>query len=321
MSPTRRRVLGTLAIVVAATCFGTLGPLSRLAYDAGMTPLGFATWRAFFGAILLTIVVVALATRGRPMVRLRDVPRQAVGALAVAAAAGIILNLAVFIAFGRITVALALLAFYTYPAMVAVVAIVIERRRPDRLELLALGLALGGMILVVAGQLEPGAGLVIDGLGLGLALLAAVAQTVYITTSRGYAAIPTEQAAPILLWVASLAFVVIAALSGSLDSLGEPFRNQAAWPYLLVAGLLGAGFPSLLVLVAIRLIGPVRTGILAMLEPVTGTLLAALILGETLGPIQLLGGALVIAAGVLLQGAPTPAGAPPTHPSQVPAPG
>ncbi|HEY7937848.1 MAG TPA: DMT family transporter [Candidatus Limnocylindrales bacterium] len=321
MSPTRRRVLGTLAIVVAATCFGTLGTLSRLAYDAGMTPLGFATWRAFFGAILLTIVVVALARRGRPMVRLRDVRRQAVGALAVAAAAGIILNLAVFIAFGRITVALALLAFYTYPAMVAVVAIVIERRRPDRLELLALGLALGGMILVVAGQLEPGAGLVIDGLGLGLALLAAVAQTVYITTSRGYAAIPTEQAAPILLWVAALAFIVIAALSGSLDSLGEPLRNPAAWPYLLVAGLLGAGVPSLLFLVAIRLIGPVRTGILAMLEPVTGTVLAALILGETLGPIQLVGGALVIAAGVLLQGAPTPAGAPPTHPSQVPAPG
>jgi drug/metabolite transporter (DMT)-like permease len=321
LSPTRRRVLGTLAIVVAATCFGTLGTLSRLAYDAGMTPLGFATWRAFFGAILLTIVVVALARRGRPMVRLRDVRRQAVGALAVAAAAGIILNLAVFIAFGRITVALALLAFYTYPAMVAVVAIVIERRRPDRLELLALGLALGGMILVVAGQLEPGAGLVIDGLGLGLALLAAVAQTVYITTSRGYAAIPTEQAAPILLWVAALAFIVIAALSGSLDSLGEPLRNPAAWPYLLVAGLLGAGVPSLLFLVAIRLIGPVRTGILAMLEPVTGTVLAALILGETLGPIQLVGGALVIAAGVLLQGAPTPAGAPPTHPSQVPAPG
>jgi len=45
---------------------------------------------------------------------------------------------------------------------------------------------------------ECGAGLVVDGLGLGLALLAAVAQTVYVTTSRGYAAIPTEQAAPIM---------------------------------------------------------------------------------------------------------------------------
>ncbi len=321
MSPTRRRVLGTLAIVIAATCFGTLGPLSRLAYDAGMTPLGFATWRATFGAILLTVVLAALARRGRPLVRLSAVPRGALASLALAAAAGIILNLAVFIAFRRITVALALLAFYTYPAMVAIVAIVIERRAPERLELVALGLALGGMILVVAGQLEPGAGLVVDGLGLGLALLAAVAQTVYITTNRGYAAIPTEQAATILLWVAVLGFVLIAGVSGSLETLSQPFRTPAAWSYLLVAGLLGAGLPSLLFLVAIRLIGPVRTGILAMLEPVTGTVLAALILGETLGPVQVLGGALVIAAGVILQRSPGSAGAPPTHPVQVPAPG
>jgi DME family drug/metabolite transporter len=321
MSEARRRVLGTFAIVIAATCFGTLGPLSRLAYDRGMTALGFATWRALFGAILLTVVLAALVARGRPLVRLTGLRRGTLGALALAAAAGIILNLAVFIAFGRITVALALLAFYTYPAMVTVVAIAIERRRPDRIELLALALALGGMILVVAGQLEPGAGLVVDGIGLGLALLAAVAQTVYITSSRGYAAVPTEQAATILLWVATIGFVLIAAISGSLDSISEPFRNPAAWPFLLVAGLLGAGFPSLLFLIAIRLIGPVRTGILAMLEPVTGTILAALILGETLGPIQLFGGVLVIAAGVILQRAPSPASGPPTHPIQVPAPG
>ena len=285
-----------------------------------MTPLGFATWRALFGAVLLTVVVGGMSLRGRSLIRPRDVPRRAAVALGVAALAGIVLNLAVFIAYGRITVALALLAFYTYPAFVAAVAIVIERRRPDRLELIALGLALAGMIFVVLGQLDPAAGLVVDGLGLGLAFLAAIAQTVYITVSRGYAAVPTDQAATILLWIAALAFLLIGLAAGSLDSIGEPFRNPAAWPYLVVAGLLGAGFPSLLFLVAIRLIGPVRTGILAMLEPVTGTLLAALILGETLGPVQVLGGILVIAAGVILQVAPSSAGASPNHPIEAPAP-
>lgn len=286
-----------------------------------MTPIGLATWRALFGAILLAVVVAAMRRRGRPIIKPRQLPRRAVGALAIAAASGIVLNLAIFIAFGRITVALALLGFYTYPALVAVVAIVIERRRPDRLELVALGLALVGMTFVVLGQLDPSAGLVVDALGLGLALLASVAQTVYITSSRGYAAIPTEQAATILLWVAVLAYVLIAAATGSLAAIGEPFRNAAVWPYLVFVGVLGAGLPSMLFLAAIRLIGPVRTGILAMLEPVTGTVLAALILGETIGPIQLLGGILVIVAGVLLQRAPTPAGALPTHPIQVPAPG
>ena len=307
--------------MIAAICFGTLGPLSRLAYDAGMTPIGFAAWRALFGATLLAVVLLASRGRRRPMVDLRKIPRRDLAALGLAAAAGIILNLAVFIAFERITIALALLAFYTYPAMVAGVAIVIERRRPSPLELLALALALIGMALVVVGQLDPAAGLVVDGVGLGLAFLAAIAQTVYITTNRGYAAVPTEQAATILLWVAAVAFVLIAAAGGSLDSIAEPFRNPNAWPFLLVAGLLGAGLPSLLFLVAIQFIGPVRTGILAMLEPVTGTVLAAILLGENLGPIQVVGGTLVIVAGIVLQRAPSSMGAPPTRPSQVPAPG
>lgn len=302
-------------------CFGTLGPLSRLAYDAGMTPIGFATWRALFGAALLAVVLLASRGRRQPMVDLRRIPRRDLAALGLAAAAGIVLNLAVFIAFERITIALALLVFYTYPAMVAAVSIVIERRRPSPIELLALALALIGMALVVVGQLDPAAGLVVDGVGLGLAFLAAIAQTVYITTNRGYPAVPTEQAATILLWIAAVAFVLIAAASGSLDSITEPFRNPNAWPFLLVAGLLGAGFPSLLFLVAIQFIGPIRTGILAMIEPVTGTVLAAILLGETLGPVQVVGGTLVIVAGIVLQRAPRSVSAPPNQPSQVPAPG
>jgi hypothetical protein len=43
-----------------------------------------------------------------------------------------------------------------------------------------------------------------------------------------------------------------------------------------------------------------------MFEPVTGTLLAAVLLGETLRPVQVLGGALILGAGVLLQRSPLP---------------
>jgi DME family drug/metabolite transporter len=267
--------------------------VARLTYDAGMTPLGLATWRELFGAILLAVVVWVMRRRGRPLVDLRRLPRRVLASLSVAAISAMVINLAIFVAFGRITVALALLAFYTYPALVAVVAIVVDRRRPDRIELIALALALVGMSLVVVGQLDPAAGLVVDALGLGLALLASLGQTVYISSSRGFASI-------------TIVYVLIAFATGSIDSIAEPFRNPAVWPYLLFAGFLGAGLPALLFLVAIRLIGPVRTGILAMFEPVVGTVLAAVVLGETIGPIQLLGGGLVLSAGILLRRAPNP---------------
>ncbi|MGH2511392.1 MAG: EamA family transporter, partial [Candidatus Limnocylindrales bacterium] len=193
-------MLGAGAVVFAAICFGTSGPLSRLAYDAGMSPIGFATWRVLFGAVFLVALVAVRRRRGLPIVRVHRLPRRVLGGLGVAAGAGIVLNLAIFVAFGRITVALALLAFYTYPALVALVAIVGARRRPVRVEIVALALAMAGMSLVVAGQLDPVAGLVVDGLGLGLAFVAAIAQTVFITTSRIYAGLPSEQAATIQLW-------------------------------------------------------------------------------------------------------------------------
>jgi drug/metabolite transporter (DMT)-like permease len=58
---------------------------------------------------------------------------------------------------------------------------------------------------------------------------------------------------------------------------------------------------SLLFLTAIRKIGGTRTGILMLLEPVVGVLLAALWLGEALLPVQVAGGVLVLAGALVLQ--------------------
>ena len=46
MSSGRPPVTGFLTVVLAASLFGMLGPLSRYAYDAGMVPLSFVAWRA-----------------------------------------------------------------------------------------------------------------------------------------------------------------------------------------------------------------------------------------------------------------------------------
>lgn len=307
MHPDRRALLGTLAVLAAAACFGTLGPLSRFAYDAGLTPLGFVTWRAGLGALVVLGLVAARTLRGRPLVGLGVLSPRARASLLVAVVSGIVLNLAVFIAFGRITIALALLGFYTYPAMVTVAITIRDRRRPDGFHLVALAMALIGMAVVVLGQLDPVAGVTFDLIGLGLALLAAVSQTVFVLISRrGYAAVPTDEATLVVLGGGAVGYLLIAIAVGDLAAVTAPFRSPDALPYLLLGGILGAGIPSLLFLTGIRWIGGVRTGILAMFEPVTGTLLASIFLAEALRPIQIVGGALVLGAGVLLQRSPTP---------------
>jgi DME family drug/metabolite transporter len=308
----RRSVaVGSLAVVVAATLFGMLGPVSRLASErAGVDTIGFVTWRALFGALVVGAFVAVRVLRGTPIVGLRSLSGRARLSLLVAVVAGVLLNLAIFVAFGRITIALALLAFYTYPALVTAVVIGIERRRPDRFELVALAMAMAGMTIVVLGGIDPATGISVDPLGLGLALLAAASQTVFILVSRhGYSRLPTDEASFAVLGGGFLGFVIVAAIGGSLGSVTEPFGTAVAWPYLIVGGVLGAGIPTTLYLFGLRSIGGVRTGILALIEPVIGAALAAVVLGETLQPIQVVGGGLVLGAALLLQRSPAPAGA------------
>ena len=73
---------------------------------------------------------------------------------------------------------------------------------------------------------------------------------------------------------------------------------------------MAAGLSSLLFLTAIRRIGGTRTGILMLFEPVVGVILAGLLLGERLAPVQVLGGALVLAGALVLQVRSTPERAP-----------
>lgn len=73
-----------------------------------------------------------------------------------------------------------------------------------------------------------------------------------------------------------------------------------AWP-VLVAGVIGAGVPTVAYITGIRMLGPSRAAILATLEPVVAVALAAWLLGELPTMVQLAGGALILVSAALLQ--------------------
>jgi drug/metabolite transporter (DMT)-like permease len=298
----RRLLGGSLLILTAAAFFGTLGPVARFAYEAGATPLAFVAWRAGIGAVVLGVVLALLARRGSRLADLRRVPRRHLAALVVAGVASAVLNLAIFIAFERVSIALALLGFYTYPAMVSVAAAATGRERLDPARLLALGLAMAGMALVVLGQMDPGGALRLDFLGLALSLLAAACQVGYVFAARGgYLSLPSRQATLLLLLVGEACYLAVAIAMGGLAPILAPLGEPAAWPWLLVAGTLGAALPVVLFQAGVRRIGGVRTSILMLFEPVVGVVLAALLLAEPLGPGQVAGGVLVLGGAALVQ--------------------
>lgn len=305
----QRPIVGVLIVLTAAALFGTLGPLSRFAYDAGMEPLAFVTWRGA-GGFLATAAFVAwrINRRGRRLTRWSALDGQARASLAAAAALGFALNLCMFIAFDRITVALALLGFYTYPVLVAVANVALGREPLDRARVAALALAVTGMVLVVAGQLDPASGLRVDALGVGLALGAAASQAVFVLVSRrGYRAVPADQAMAVVLAVTVVCGAVVALATGAGATLAEPLRSPAVLPLLAFTGLFAAAIPSMLFLLGIRRVGGTVAGILMLFEPVVGVGLAAWLLAEGVTPVQVLGGLAILAAAVILQRSTQPA--------------
>ncbi len=306
--------VGVAIVAIAAAMFGMLGPVTRFSYDLGLEPFAFITWRSLVGMLGAAGLVawrVTLAPGGNgtgiPGASRRAPARPggpAFLALSAAASGAFLVNVGMFVAFQRIPVAIVLLTFYTYPALVALVAVALRRERMDRSRAVALGLASLGALLVVATQ--PGEAAVdIDLLGIGLALMAAAGQTLFVTVSRdGFPAVRTDVAMTFVLACVTGAGAVAAVAAGTGGGLDDPLGQPPLLVLLVFAGLFTAAIPSMLMLSGIRRLGGMRVGILMLIEPMVGVVLAALLLAEPLQPIQLVGGLAILAAAVVLTRAP-----------------
>jgi DME family drug/metabolite transporter len=288
---------GVLYVLGAGLAFGTLGPVSNVAYAAGMGSPTFAALRATVGVILL----LALAGRDERRVNLRALPRREQAMLAMTAAAQACLSLALFAAYGAMTVALVLAVYFSYPLLVCGASIALGRERLTPVRAGALVLALAGLLIVVLGRhgLDVHASLA----GLALAAVAAICQATYLVVSRnGFTRVPSTQAVTVILAGAAVGIWAVAlpvdGLSGRLFTwVGSP----AAWLSILFAGAVGAGLAKVWLLRGVRRVGGTRSSVLMLAEPVTGVVLAALLLGQPFGVPELVGGAAILAGAVLAQ--------------------
>jgi drug/metabolite transporter (DMT)-like permease len=171
--------------------------------------------------------------------------------------------------------------------------------RLDTVRWAALGLSMLGLLLTLAGAGGFGA---LDPLGIGLSILAAIAQAFYVLAARyGFPHIQPIEAAATTMGLATLGYVAIAIVIGQVAALGVPLSSTDALLAVAAAGLVGAAVPTLCFITGIRLLGAPRAAILATLEPVVGIALSAWLLNEQPSRLQLFGGGLILAAALLLQ--------------------
>ncbi len=292
---------GVAFVIGAALAFGTLGTLSNVAYRAGMSPPAWTALRAAIGAAVLAVLV----TRHGSPFRLRRIPLRQRVALSVAIVANATLNLVLFAAYGTMSVVLVLAVYFAYPILVAAASVALGRERFTRARVVGLGLAVAGLVLVLAPQLAPGAGITVT--GLICAAVAAACQAIYLVVSRaGYPEIPSDRATALILTGGALLAAPIAVLAsgpaGPLAWVGSP----GAWLAVVVGGTLGAAAAKVWLLRGVRRIGGTRTAVLMLGEPLFGVALAALFLGQAVTTPEVGGGLLILVAALLVQ-RPAPA--------------
>ncbi|MEX2182809.1 MAG: DMT family transporter [Chloroflexota bacterium] len=316
-----RRATGIGLVVVSAAGFGSGSLLAAPAYDTGIDWLTLLGWRFLIGAALGWAWVAISASRraaARRMLRRQVVIALALGAMFTGNAG------TYYAALETVPAALASVLVYTYPVMVAVLSLWFATRLPGRRPWIALVLAVAGVVLALGG-IDASAAPPVEGLLLVWA--SALIYSVWIILSarlsgerrdRIASDIPADAAesaagnsavtTAVMMTATGLVFAAMAALAGRpLDPRTVP---ADAWPLLLTIGFVASFLAIQTFYAGARRIGAAQAALVATVEPVYIVVLATLILGQVLTPMQLGGAGLILVGVVVAQTTPRPSGAP-----------
>lgn len=278
-STAAHRWMGVLLIVISAASFGALPIFIRLAYRTGADPTTVLVLRYSIAAVVMVAIMFARKTplpRGRILL----------GLVLMGAVGYVGQSFAYFTALTMASASLVALLLYLYPAIVTMLSALFFKERLTAAKVGALTLALVGTALTIG---PTGNGRVA---GILLAIAAAVIYSVYILV--GSRIIPHASAigaSTTVITAAAVVYIGIVAVRGPTFP-----QTFSVWVDIFAIALVSTVLPIVTFLAGLERVGATRASTLSTFEPVMSVMLAILILGETISPLQMLGGALILAA-------------------------
>jgi drug/metabolite transporter (DMT)-like permease len=307
----RRRLLG-IALAAASACGYGSGPLfAKSVYGAGIDWLALLFWRFLIGGALVWAWTLLLRDNREALLALsrrRVLALLGLGAFFVGNASTYYASLQ------YVSASLAALVVYIYPALVAVLSIRWGHGLQGRRPWAALALVTAGVALTIGGietHAEP--------IGIVLIVASPIIYSVYIilaarlagerrgetaASRTGGAGAETRPAVASSLMISGT-FAVVAVMAVAAGEPVLPGQVPAdAWFGLVGIAVFSTALAISAFYAATARIGAAQTALVSTVEPVWTITLATLLFDERLGPLQLLGGALVIGGVVLAQTTP-----------------
>ncbi|TLG09916.1 EamA family transporter [Nocardia cyriacigeorgica] len=191
------------------------------------------------------------------------------------------------------------------PLAVAVLAVPVLR---ERLSMWRLGWGVIGVLGVGLVVIGPDAGL--DGVGVVAGVGSAASMALALTLTKRWGRPPEAGPATFAGWLLTSGGLFLLPLTFLLEGAPPAIDTNASLGYLWM-GLVGGLFAYVVWFRGIATLPVASVAVLVLLSPLVAAILGAVLLGQTLGPIQLTGFALALAAIVAGQlPAPTSAVAP-----------
>jgi drug/metabolite transporter (DMT)-like permease len=281
--------------LLIALMMGANHVAARTAFNHGVDVVTAVTFRSTVTAFVVALIVwqqrvsLQLTVRHRKSLLL-------IGALIA------VQSVCLYSAVARLPVALALLAFNTYPLLTAFWARVLYGHRPERMVLLAMPVMLAGLALALD----------VFGAASGLGAVehwgqigAGVAFALAASATFGLALVITQhEAADVdgrLRTFTTMATVAILASVVALTQSGIHLPNASAgwWGLGALTFLYGTAFT--IMFTVLPKLGVVGNSAIMNVEPVFALVLAWALLGQSIAPMQLVG-ALVVVATVMWLG-------------------
>lgn len=282
-------------LLFIALMMGANHVAARVAFNNGM---GVATAVVFRSLVTAGVIVLILVAQG---VRPRFTVRHRWALLAIGLLIGV-QSLCLYSSVARLPVALALLAFNTYPIWTAFWSFVVYRKRPEKAMLVAMPVILVGLALALD-VFGAASGLGASGqwarIGAGVAFALAAAGTfglaLVLTQHEAGDVDGRVRTATTMLLAGAVALGTVATQGGfQLPTAAAGWGGLAALTFLY-----GTAF-TIMFIVLPRL-GVVGNSAIMNVEPVFALVLAWMILGQAIAPVQV-GGALLVVGAVMALG-------------------
>ncbi len=287
--------LGPACAIATAMIYGTSWVAMGIALES-FTPFVAAFWRSIVTVLVLAPLILRGFDRSLPWSQGR-IGRLLLLGLLGGALFGVGSNLAVHLT----GAAVAALVTGSYPVVAVALAPLVLHERLRPVGILGIVLAFLGTVLI--------AGVDVGGAQLAGILIGAVTSLgvgLFLVLSRRWSAplrlAPTMVSFSMFGTLAVVAGVIAVAIRDPLLPDDATTSSVAALFYL---GIFAGALAGVLLTESLRRLPAQESSAYLMLNPLTGALLAIPILGETLAPLQLVGGTFVIAGVALATGGAT----------------